>query len=413
MVEVRKEAETRRVGVALVGAGFMGTRHLHGYAALHAAGVSKATVVAILDLDRSVADKAADEAERLLGSRPVVYDDLHALLADSAVEAIDIVTDPRTHHSIAIAAMEAGRHVLCEKPLALTVRTAKAMVDTAARTGTTLATGENYRRGGSNRLARAVLDAGLLGRVHLMREVRVGGDNRVIISKWRHMKASGAIGLDMAIHYADIVEYLLGPVERVWGRGIIAEPLRYPADGSDPLVPDGEDSIIASMLTWSGVDVQMAYLPSGPGARYSERVIHGSEGSLSIPPDRTDGDVVVTLGDRVLKGAELIREVGPHFALSEATVAVLGPDGTGGKGAPWSVVDSGYLAVEIDDFADAVLSGRQPEVDGMGGLRPLAVVLAVLESGVAGREVSVDEVLSGSVHAYQDSIDAQFETISR
>ncbi len=403
----------RRVGVALVGAGFMGSRHLQGYAALRAAGVEKAKVVAILDLDRSIAEKAADEAERLLGSRPVVYDDLQALLADSAVEAIDIVTDPRTHHSIAIAAMEAGRHVLCEKPLALTVRTAKAMVDTAARTSTTLATGENYRRGGSNRLARAVLDAGLLGPVHLMREVRVGGDNRVIISKWRHMKASGAIGLDMAIHYADIVEYLLGPVERVWGRGIIAEPLRYPADGGDPLVPDGEDSIIASMRTRSGIDVQLAYLPSGPGVRYSERVIHGTGGSLSIPPDRTDGDVVVTLGDRVLKGAELIREVGSHFALSEATVAVLGPDGTGGKGAPWAVVDSGYLAVEIDDFADAVLSGRQPEVDGMGGLRPLAVVLAVLESGVAGREVSVDEVLNGSVHAYQDSIDAQFETSSR
>src|SRR5699024_9155311 len=113
-------------------------------------------------------------------------------------------TDPRTHHGIAVAAMEAGRHVLCEKPLALTVRAARLMVDTAQRTGMVLATGENYRRGGANRLARAVLDAGLLGDVHLMREVRVGGDDRIIISRWRHLKASGAIGLDMTIHYADI-----------------------------------------------------------------------------------------------------------------------------------------------------------------------------------------------------------------
>ncbi|HEY5319430.1 MAG TPA: Gfo/Idh/MocA family oxidoreductase [Galbitalea sp.] len=394
-----------KLGIALVGAGFMGTRHVQGYAALHAAGVAKANLVAILDLDRQAAERAADEAERLLGLRPSVHTELTALLRDPAVEAVDIVTDPRTHPSIAIAAMEAGRHVLCEKPLALTVRAARTMLDAAERTGMILATGENYRRGGANRLARAVLDAELLGPVHLLREVRIGGDDSVIISKWRHMKATGAIGLDMAIHYADIIEYLLGPVERVWGRGIIAEPLRFPADGGDAIVPDGEDSILASMRTRSNVDVQLAYLPSGPGIHFSERTVHGTRGSMSIPPDRTDGDVVVTLGDRVLRGAELLEAVGGHLRLSEATIAVLGPDGTGGKGAAWSVVDSGYLAVEIDDFADAVLSGHAPEVDGMGGLRALAVVLAILESGVDGREVTVDEVLDGTVHAYQDSID--------
>jgi predicted dehydrogenase len=402
-----------KLGIALVGAGFMGTRHVDGYAALHAAGVAKANLVAILDLDRQAAERAADEAERLLGRRPAVYTELAALLRDPAVDAVDIVTDPRTHASIAIAAMEAGRHVLCEKPLALTVRTARTMIDVAERTGMVLATGENYRRGGANRLAKAVLDAELLGTVHLMREVRIGGDDSVIISKWRHMKATGAIGLDMAIHYADIIEYLLGPVDRVWGRGIIAEPLRFPADGGDAIVPDGEDSILASMRTRSNVDVQLAYLPSGPGIHFSERTLHGRRGSMSIPPDRTDGDVVLTLGDRVLRGAALLDAVGDHLRLSEATIAVLGPDGTGGKGAPWSVVDSGYLAVEIDDFADAVLSRRAPEVDGMGGLRALAVVLAILESGVAGREVTVDEVLDGTVHSYQESIDQALAASTR
>jgi predicted dehydrogenase len=401
--------DTTRLGVALIGAGFMGTRHLRGYAALRDAGVDRAAVVAILDLNREVAEAAADEAERLLGTRPAVYVDLDALLRDPAVRAVDIVTDPRTHHGIAVAAMEAGRHVLCEKPLALTVRAARLMVETAQRTGMVLATGENYRRGGANRLARAVLDAGLLGDVHLMREVRVGGDDRIIISRWRHLKASGAIGLDMTIHYADIVEYLLGEVESVWGRGIIAEPLRHPADGGEPVVADGEDSIIAGMRTRSGVDVQLAYLPSGPGAHFSERVVHGTRGSMSVPPDRTDGDVVVRLGDRVLSGAELIAAVGDAFLLSSATVAVLGADGTGGKGAPWSRVDAGYLAVEIDDFAGAVLDGRPPEVDGMGGLRPLAVVLAVLESGLTGEAVRVDDVVAGRLHAYQDSIDEALE----
>ena len=403
----KSESETmRRLGMAIVGCGFMGRRHILGYSALHNAGVANGAVVAVLDLDRAVAEKAADEAETLLGRRPVVYTSLDDLLADDAVEAIDIVTDPRTHHRIAVAAMEAGRHVLCEKPLALTIASARVMLDTAERTGMTLATGENYRRGGANRLAKAVIDSGILGKIHLVREFRVGGDDKVIISKWRHMKASGSIGLDMSIHYADIIEYYVGPVQRVWGRGIIAEPVRYPADGSEPITPDGEDALFASMLTRDGVDVQFSYLPSGRGKHYGERTVHGTRGSMEVPPDRTDGDVIVHLEGRTLVGAQIAAELGDAFTLSPVTTAILGPDGTGGKGADWSSVDSGYLAIEIEDFIGAVLNKRAPEVDGTGGIRALAVVHAILESGLARREVSVDEVLDGSLHAYQDDIDA-------
>lgn len=400
-----------KLGVALVGAGFMGRRHLLGYAALRRAGYERIEVTAILDLDADTANARADEAEQLLGLRPRVYTDLSEMLTtDVEVAAVDIVTDPRTHHQIAVAAMEAGRDVVCEKPLALTVRTGAQMVAAAERTGRVLATAENYRRGGSNRLAKAVVDAGVLGELFLFREVRIGGDDGVILSPWRHRKASGSIGLDMPIHYADIVEYLLGPVEAVWGRGFIAEPLRRPADGGEPIIPDGEDSLVAAMTTASGVDVHLAYIPSGRGAGYGQRVLHGRNGSLEIPADRSDGDVVLHLADGTRRGQEVAAFLGDRFRLDAVTAAVLGPDGTGGKGAPWASVDAGHLAVELADFADAVLDGRSPEVDGVGGLRALAVVHAAFESGLLGRAVHVDEVLSGAVHRYQDDIDAQFET---
>lgn len=398
-----------QLGTALVGCGFMGRRHLLGYEALHQAGLHQARVVAVLDLDVGAATAAADVAEELLGHRPTVHTTLEDLLANDAVEALDIVTEPRTHADIAVAALEAGRHVLCEKPLALTIAAARRMVEAAERSGRTLATGENYRRGGANRVARAVIESGLLGRLHLMREFRVGGDDKVIISKWRHRRASGSIGLDMAIHYADIIEYYLGPVERVWGRGTIAEPLRYPADGGEPIRPDGEDSVFASMLTRDGVDVQLAYLPSGRGRRYGERSVHGTRGSMEVPADRTDGDVVVHLEDGDLSGEELRRRLGDRLRLSPATTAVLGPDGTGGKGASWARMDAGYLAVEIDDFVDAVLTGRPPEVDGMGGLRALAVVHAVFEAGLTHREVRVADVVDGLAHSYQDGMEQTWQ----
>lgn len=399
-----KGSGVAQLGMALVGCGFMGRRHLLGYEALHREGLDQGQVVAVLDLDPSAAAAAADLAEERLGRRPAVHTSLTGLLADDDVQALDVVTEPRTHADIAVAALESGRHVLCEKPLALTVAAARRMVTAAERTGRTLATGENYRRGGANRVARAVIESGLLGRVHLMREFRVGGDDRVIISAWRHRKASGSIGLDMAIHYADIVEYYVGPVERVWGRGTIAEPLRYPLDGGEPIRPDGEDSVFASMLTRDGVDVQLAYLPSGRGKHYGERSVHGSRGSMEVPPDRTDGDVVVHLEDRDLSGDDLRQELGDRLRLSVATRAVLGPDGTGGKGASWSQVDAGYLAVEIDDFVDAVQSGRPPEVDGTGGLRALAIVHAIFESGLTHREIVVQDVVEGRAHSYQDGM---------
>ena len=377
-----------------------------GYAALRRTDYRRAELRGVVDLDRAAAERLADDAESLLEHRPNVYTELSDALDDPAVKAFDVVTDPRTHHLVVESALGAGRHVLCEKPLGLTVRAARIMLAAAARSGATLATAENYRRGGANRLARAVVDAGLLGRVYLMVEEHIGGDGEVLISPWRHQKKLGAISLDMGCHLVDIVEYYLGPVASAWGHGFIAEPVRRdPRDGTT-VHATGDDSLVAQLRTESGADVHLTYLPAGPGRRYVRRTLHGSAGSMTVPPDRTDGDVVVHTREGGLEGKALRAAVGDHFALDEVTRALLGPDGSGGHGTDFADVDAGYLGVEIADFVDAVLDGRAPEIDGLGGLRAVAGVYAVLESGLVGRAVTVDEVLDGSVHAYQDDIDA-------
>ena len=326
----------KRLGVALIGAGFMGRRHLLGYAALQRAGYDRLRVEAIVDLDESVANSRADEAETLLGYRPRVYTDVHGMLsAEDAVDAVDIVTDPRTHHTIAIAAMEAGRDVMCEKPLALTIRTGAMMVAAAERTGRVLATGENYRRGGSNRLAKAVIDSGVLGELFLFRELRVGGDDGVIISPWRHMKRSGSIGLDMPIHYADIIEYLLGPVDQVWGRGFIAEPQRYPcrrrrADrrGRRRLAGGGDDH-----GRRGGRAPRVHPLGTRRALRSSECCTAGPARSRSRPTAQTATSCCIwpTARARALAVAEFL---GSRFELDPVTVAVHGPGRHRRQGSP-------------------------------------------------------------------------------
>ena len=77
-----------------------------------------------------------------------------------------------------------------------------------------------------------------------------------------------------------------------------------------------------------------------------------------------------------------------------------------GAAVPWAETDAGLLAIEIHDFAGAILERRSPEVDGWGGLTAVASVLAVYESGLAGRSVTMEEVLESRVSAYQDEIDA-------
>lgn len=395
-----------RLPMALVGCGFMGRRHLAGYAALQRAGLWRGGLEAVVDVRAEAAQAVADEAEQLLGHRPRALTDVEQLYGGDDVAALDVVTDPRSHHRIVAPALRSGLHVMCEKPLGLTAAACREMLSASRDGGTVLATAENYRRGGPNRLARRVLDAGLLGRVHLMLQLRIGGDDTVMISPWRHHRLTGAIGLDMCVHYADIVEYLLGPVETVYGRGLIAEPRRRVAGTDEVIQATGEDSVLAVLRTVSGVDVHLCYLPSGPGHQYAQRSVHGTAGSMLVPVDRVAGGrVLVRTADGELADDALLEAVGPVPGLDEVTTALLGPDGSGGEGAAWADVDAGYLGVEVADFVDAVLGGYGPEVDGLGGARAVAVVLAALESGLSGRPVTVEQVLSGEVSDYQREID--------
>ena len=407
-----------RLALCLVGCGGMGSRHIRGLAALARTGLSNIDLVAVCDVREDNARRAAAEAATLLGRRPAVHLGMAAALADPAIAAFDVVTDVASHVPVVLPALAARKPVLCEKPLGLTVRACRAMIDAAAASRTILATAENYRRDPPNRLVRAVLEAGLLGHVHLMNQFAVGGDDRIIITPWRHFKDRGAIGMDMGVHYTDIIQYYLGPFASAEGHGFIAEPVRHRraqpemdnaayrdrhADMPESIVPTGEDSVVATYRMQSGVLVQLAYVPSGLGERWWQRSLHGRLGSISVPRDRTGGAPVLDRGDGVLRGRELLREL-PDFALDEVTSRLFG-DNAVEYDIPFADADAGHIAIELHDFAHAVLVGGAPEIDGYGGLTAVAAVLAAYESELAGRRVTMEEVMAGRVSAYQDEID--------
>ncbi len=402
-----------RLSTGLVGCGGMGRRHLRAYAALRGVGLDRFEVVAVCDPRRDAAQQAADLAEELLGTRPAIFSDHQDLVGSGEVAVLDVVTEPSVHHVIVPAALNTGLHVICEKPLGLTVRACRQMVAAAEASGSLLATAENYRRDGPNRLARAVLEAGLLGELHLMLEQSIGGSDAVIITPWRHRAEAGPIALDMGVHFSDILRYYLGEIESAYGAAFVAEPLRRlrPTDdqsaaGSVPgyIEATGDDSIVAMFRASSGVLAQLAFVPSGPGRQFVQRSLHGRAGSMTVPRDRTGGPVVVQLGERTLSGAELRKELG-GFELSGAAASFFGPDGTEYE-RPFPEVDAATIGIELDDFALAVGEGRPPEVDGRGGLLAVAIIWAVAESQKAGRPVGIAEVADGRVDAAQADVDA-------
>ena len=395
------------LSVGLVGCGGMGRRHLRAYQLLAEAGAARARVMAVCDVSRALAQDAADLAAKLLGSRPQVMAGVPDLLALPGIDAVDVATDPASHHTVAVPALLAGLAVLCEKPLGVTVRACRAMVTAAERSGSLLATAENYRRDPPNQLARAVLKSGILGSVHAMVELHAGGDDAVIISPWRHLREHGSIALDMGVHFTDLFQYYLGDFGTVFGDSFIAEPVRRRAavGAGPPLVitATGDDSLVALYRMASGARVQLTCVPSGPGRQFTQRSVHGHRGAMDVPGDRTGGALIVTLGHRVLAGAELRDELG-GFELTGVAARLFGPAGTE-YDRPFEFADIALLAIEIDDFTSAVIDQRPPEVDGAAGLMAVAAVNAVAESALLGQAVSVPEVARGAVSSAQDPID--------
>lgn len=204
--------------IALIGCGGMGRRHIVGFHKLRQIGRQDIELVAVCDPFRTNAELARDRAAELLGTTPAIFasfEELHRALPE--LDAIIVTTPPDLHAAVGVAALEAGVHVMVEKPIALTVRQSLQLIEAAERTGRKLAVAENYRRDPINRLAKALIESGVLGQVFLGVQSSSGSGERVIITPWRHQRQSGGIVVDMGIHYTDLLEFFLGPIDQVMG----------------------------------------------------------------------------------------------------------------------------------------------------------------------------------------------------
>lgn len=225
-----------RVGIA--GVGFMGVTHFKAYPQ-----VEGAQVAAIFTRDRKKLEGDWSDVRGNFGgaggqqdlSGIKKYDNLDAMLADPDIDVIDLCLPSYLHRELGIKALEAGKHVLVEKPIALSVEDADAMIEAAERTGKLLMVAQVLRFWPEFALIKDLLNSGEYGALRGAHFKRVisrpdwSGDNNWFADP---AKTGGPV-VDLHIHDTDFVHYLFGPPAAVWSTGTVS-----PAGGVDYLVTE-------------------------------------------------------------------------------------------------------------------------------------------------------------------------------
>jgi predicted dehydrogenase len=197
------------LNVAIIGAG-IGEKHLSGFAQLP----DKFTVRVICDLDENRGRELATSQQGVGFTR-----DLAEVLSDPTIDIVDICLPPHLHFSACVDALEAGKKVICEKPLVASLREADLLTQKVADTGGFLSPVFQYRFGLGTAQLTALIDAGLAGRAYAgTLETHWDRSTAYYEIPWRGTWAGeqgGAI-LGHAIHIHDLLPTLLGPIERVY-----------------------------------------------------------------------------------------------------------------------------------------------------------------------------------------------------
>jgi predicted dehydrogenase len=415
------------VRFGLVGCGGMGRRHVAGIAELARAGHASVDLVAVCDRNPDNARFLASEAEGSLGSRPRVFAEIsHMVREVPELEAATCTTDVAAHHVVTTELFEAGLHVLCEKPLALTIRAGRQMLDAQRRAQRVLSVAENFRRDPINRLVRALIDDGTIGEPHFVLEAAVRGGNSITITPWRHRKLGGTLPLDVGVHSADILQYYVGRMESASGRVRLLEPRRYKRqttgpggfyerwaqDMPDVIEADGEDAMFGLLRFENGAVGQWIDHHAGHGRGFRARQVFGTRGSIEAPGDRNGRPVVVHMDGGVDVGDGAILDLAPSYQLDAVAADLFGSERPWTYDFDFAITDRKLIALEYHELASCVRQGGSPEVDGAAALDAVAMVYSLFESDRVGRSVTLDEVESGAVDAYQRDIDAHLGLVS-
>jgi predicted dehydrogenase len=336
---------TLRVGI--IGLGFMGNTHAQAWQK------TPAQLVGVASEDPSGTEQAAAH----YGVKP--YHELASLLKD--VDVIDICTPTYLHHPMVLEAAAAGKHIICEKPLALTLTHARDMLATCAKAGVHLLVAHVVRFFPEYATAKRIVERGEIGRVAVTRLTRCSfKPARNKPDSWFHDHSkSGGMMFDLMIHDFDYARWVAGDVESVYAKHIAPTFPNAPGDYALVILRHKNGAL-------SHVEGGWAY----PAPIFRTALeIAGERGLIEHP-----------VGSSVPIGVHLHNS----GASGDVEIAV-----------PSSPLAEDPYTTQIKHFYD-VLTGKEnhPRVTAQDGMIAVQIALAALESARTGRRVLLEEIQS-------------------
>ncbi|MBG89761.1 MAG: oxidoreductase [Verrucomicrobiales bacterium] len=412
------------IRIGIVGCGRILAAHLRGYRLLREAGVEDFRITAMCSRKaadawgyvkrdgghpqrRAVSDIPGDPLgtgdEFLSDFQDTddveVFTDFRELIARGKIDAVNDFTTHGLHHVVGQCAIDHGKHLLSQKPLAVTIRAARRMVDSADKSEITFGVFENARQRLLARQWRWAFRSGPLGNPQMALLGNVGtwwAPNRIVAqTPWRHkIVEGGGISLDLGVHQFDVIRQVCGEIRSVTARTSVTEKKRFTfgesGDAIDEMDCDADDTFYASFETENGVTGTLFGSWSGAGTNTvlgNGPTFYGTKGRVSGNQIHIEGeaDAQSVAALYATQAANEIKEANQPFGLENE------------------------FAIAQHDWLDAIRRGTQPETDGREGLIDLACAYAIVESARAGREVLVEDVLEGRVEEYQKPINEHFK----
>jgi predicted dehydrogenase len=325
--------DDRKIGVCVIGAGRAGMIHARNFAR----GVSRARLAALVDAHAPTLEEARRELEVETG-----YADYREALEDPHVHAVVVVTPTALHRDVVIQAAHAGKHVLCEKPMAMDVAECDAMIRACKEAGVTLQVAFMRRYDESFCAAKERIDAGEIGDVVLVKSLTHGPS---VPQEWMYdiRKSNGPLA-EVNSHDIDAARWFVGSeIEEVYALG---GNFRCPQAAQK--YPDFYDNV---SMVCRFADGRQGFIDGAVsvGYGYDARMeIVGTRGVMFV--GRMEQDTVV--------GCSTAKGIVRPFVKS------------------WRTLFSEAYDREDQDFVDCILDGREPRVRGRDGRMAVAVVNA-------------------------------------
>ncbi len=347
------------VNFAIVGCGRVSGKHIDSLKQ-----IVGAKIVAVCDVNEEKAKKASTQA----GCK--YYTDYNDLLKDSNIDVVNICTPSGMHPEMTIQAAKAGKNVVCEKPIALTMKDAHAMVQECKKNRVSLFVVKQNRYNPAIVQLKEAIEKGRFGRIFLANAtVRWSrGQDYYDQDSWRgKISSDGGVLLNQTSHHIDMLQWLIGEITSVICRkATFAHEI------------ETEDTAIALLKYKNGAIATY----EGTTCAFPRDL----EGSISILGEKGS----VKIGGFAMNKVDVWQFSEP-YAIDEHIIHSMTN--------PPNVYGFGHLPM-LKEVVKSLQANQEPKIDGEEGSKSLRVIIAMLKSAKTGKEIFVDEINDEDVNYY-------------